>query len=299
MPERPHPQSVRAGKIAARVLQETCRNIKPGKKVISVCNEAEKRIIKLGAKPAFPCNVSIGHIAAHYTSPKSDRTVIPDFGLVKIDIGAHIDGYIADTARTVDIDGSLEGMVAATDDALEEAMTTIEPGMRVSEVGEVIERVIGAYGLRPVKELTGHNLKRFKLHAGKKIPNSKNRDSTRIEQGEYYAIEPFATSGKSIDESKNIYIFANSTSDRAVENTVTEKLRVYLRERYGPFPFASRWVGSSVEDIDIMNEFRNLLKKKAIKGYPVLVEKKGRPVSQSEHTVFISEQGAIPLTKLD
>ncbi|TFG08932.1 type II methionyl aminopeptidase [Candidatus Thorarchaeota archaeon] len=299
MPERPNPLSVKAGKVAARVLQEICELVEPGKKVISICTEAEKRIIKLGAKPAFPCNVSINHVAAHYTAPKNDRTVIPEFGLVKIDVGAHVDGYIADTARTVDIDGSLEGMVAATDDALDEAIKAIQPGMKVSEIGEVIEQVIEAYGLRPVKELTGHNLKRFKLHGGKKIPNAKNRDSTRIEQGEYYAIEPFATSGRSIDESKNVYIFANSTADRPVDDAVTEKLRKYLRKKYGPFPFASRWVGSASDNIDITSEFRNLLKEKAIRGYPVLVEKKERPVSQSEHSIFVSKDGAILLTKPD
>ncbi len=299
MQDKPNPLSVKAGRIAARVLQETCEMVEPGKKVIAICSEAERRIIKLGAKPAFPCNVSINHIAAHYTAPKGDRTVIPEFGLVKIDLGAHIDGHIADTARTVDIDGSLEGMVAATDDALQEAIKAIEVGMKVSMIGQVIERVIDAYGLRPVKELTGHNLKRFNLHAGKKIPNIRNRDSTRIEQGEYYAIEPFATSGRSIDQSKNIYIFANTSSDRPVDNEVAEKLRLHLRKRYGPFPFASRWVGSTDDKIDIMSEFRILLKKRAIKGYPVLVEKKERPVSQSEHTVYISEEGAIPLTKLD
>ncbi len=299
MQDKPNPLSVKAGRIAARVLQETCEMVEPGKKVISICSEAERCIIKLGAKPAFPCNVSIDHIAAHYTAPKGDRTVIPEFGLVKIDLGTHIDGYIADTARTVDIDGSLEGMVAATDDALQEAIKAIKVGMKVSMVGQVIERVIDAYGLRPVRELTGHNLERFNLHAGKKIPNIRNRDSTRIEQGEYYAIEPFATSGRSIDQSKNIYIFANTASDRPVDNEVAEKLRQHLRKRYGPFPFASRWVGATDDKIDIMSKFRILLKKRAIKGYPVLVEKKERPVSQSEHTVYISEEGAIPLTKLD
>ncbi len=293
----PHPSAVRSGEIASKVLKEISQMIEPNEKIIRICTTAEKRIREYGGIPAFPCNVSINHIAAHSTSPKGDRSEIPEFGLVKLDVGVHIDGHITDTALTVDIDGTLEGFVAATDDALAEAIVMMQPGVSLGEIGAKIERVIKAYGLRPISNLSGHNIKRYQLHGGIHVPNIKVRGAPKVEVGEYYAIEPFATSGiGTVVDSEYIYIFVNTGLDTQLTGT-TEKLRVYLREKYGPLPFASRWIGSSSKDVDIVDEIRALIRAKVIRGLPLQIEKKGRPVSQAEHTIFVSEEGPVILTK--
>jgi len=294
-----HPSAITSGKIAARVLSEISTEIEPGKKIIKICALAENKIKEYGGTPAFPLNVSINHIAAHSTSPRGDRSEIPEFGLVKLDVGVHVDGYIADTARTVDIDGTLDGFVSATEDALTEAIDLMQPGAELGAVGHVIEKIIKEYGLVPVKNLSGHNLEKFRLHGGKLVPNVKKRGVGTIEVGEYYAIEPFATSGTgTVIDSEYVYIFANTGLDEPLEGT-TEKLRKYLRNKYGPLLFALRWVGISNKDVDIVEEFKKLLKAKALRGYPMQIEKKGRPVSQTEHTVYISEDGPIVLTQID
>jgi methionyl aminopeptidase len=293
----PHPSAVRSGEIAARVLREISEMIKPKVKIIKICTTAEKKIREYGGVPAFPCNVSINHIAAHSTSPKGDRSEVPEFGLVKLDIGVHIDGYITDTAFTVDIDSTLDGFVAATEDALQEAITLLQPGVSLGEIGANTEKVIKAYGLKPISNLTGHSIKRYQLHSGKQVPNIKARGTPKAEVGEYYAIEPFATSGiGSVIDSDYVYIFANTGLDTQLSGT-TEQLRVYLREKYGPFPFASRWIGSSSKDIDVIEEIKSLIRAKAVRGFPIQLEKKSRPVSQAEHTVFVSEEGPVILTK--
>ena len=295
----PHPSAIASGKIAARVLSEIGAEIEPGKRIIKICTLAENKIKEYGGVPAFPLNVSINHIAAHSTSPKGDRSEIPDFGLVKLDVGVHVDGYITDTARTIDIDGTLEGFVSATDDALTEAIVLMQPDTELSDVGQKIEQVIKEYGLKPIKNLSGHNLKRYQLHAGKIVPNVKKRGIGTVEVGEYYAIEPFATTGiGTVIDSEYVYIFANTGLDEPLEG-MTEKLRKYLREKYGPLPFASRWIGTSSKDIDVIEEIKRLLKARAIRGYPMQIEKKGRPVSQTEHTVYISKDGPIVLTQID
>ena len=144
MTEGPHPSQVKAGKIAARVLKEIEKDVTPKTKVFTICSLVEKKIVEYGARPAFPCNVSIDNIAAHYTSPIGDTSTIPESGLVKIDLGAQIDGYITDMARTFDIDGTFEGFVVATDDALQEAITMMRPGTSLGDIGKTIEKVIGA-----------------------------------------------------------------------------------------------------------------------------------------------------------
>jgi methionyl aminopeptidase len=298
VPDGPHPSAIESGKIAARVLNEISAEIEPGKRIIKICVLAENKIKEYGGIPAFPLNVSINHIAAHSTSPKGDRSEIPEFGLVKLDVGVHIDGYIADTARTIDIDGTLDGFVAATDDALAEAIDLMKPGTELGDVGKIIENVIKEYGLRPIGNLSGHNLQRYRLHAGKIVPNIKKRGIGIVEVGEYYAIEPFATTGTgAVIDSEYVYIFGNTGVDVPLEGT-TEKLRKYLRDKYGPLPFASRWIGSASKNIDVLDEIKILLKAKALRGYPLQIEKKGRPVSQSEHTVYISEEGPLVLTRL-
>lgn len=271
--------------------------VEPKTSIIKICSTAEKKIREYGGIPAFPCNVSINHIAAHSTSPKGDKSEVPEFGLVKLDVGVHVDGYIADTALTVDIDGTLEGFVAATEDALSEAISTITPGITLGDVGATIERVIKEYGLKPISNLFGHNLKRYNLHAGKQVPNVKKRGTPIVEVGEYYAIEPFATSGiGSVIDSEFVYIFANTGLQKELKGT-TEKLRKYLREKYGPLPYASRWIGTASKDIDVVSEIRELINEKVIRGFPMQIEKKARPVSQAEHTIFISENGPIVLTE--
>ncbi|NHI90754.1 MAG: type II methionyl aminopeptidase [Candidatus Thorarchaeota archaeon] len=298
MPLGPHSSAIKSGKIAARVLNEISAEIEPGKRIIKICVLAENKIREYGGTPAFPLNVSINHIAAHSTSPKGDKSEIPEFGLVKLDVGVHVDGYIADTARTVDIDGTLDGFVAATNDALAEAIDLMKPGAELGDIGRTIEYVVKEYGLRPIKNLSGHNLKRYRLHAGKIVPNIKKRRIGTVEVGEYYAIEPFATTGTgTVIDSEYVYIFSNTGADVPLEGT-TEKLRQYLRDKYGPLPFASRWIGSSSKNVDVIQEIKNLLKSNALRGYPMQIEKKGRPVSQSEHTVYISEDGPIVLTNL-
>jgi methionyl aminopeptidase len=294
-----HPSAIASGKIAARVLSEISTEIEPGKKIIKICALAENRIKEYGGTPAFPFNVSINHIAAHSTSPRGDRSEIPEFGLVKLDVGVHVDGYITDTARTLDIDGTLEGFVSATDDALTDAIDLMQPGVELGDIGHAIEKVIKEYGLVPVKNLSGHNLEKFRLHGGKIVPNIKKRGVGTIEVGEYYAIEPFATSGTgTVIDSEYVYIFANTGLDEPLEGT-TEKLRKYLRDKYGPLQFALRWIGTSSKNVDLVEEIKTLLKARAIRGYPMQIEKKGRPVSQTEHTVYISEDGPIVLTKID
>jgi methionyl aminopeptidase len=199
----------------------------------------------------------------------------------------------------LDIDGTLEGFVASTEDALTEAIELMQPGTNLGEVGKRIEQVIKEYGLRPIKNLSGHNLKRNRLHAGKIVPNVRTKTTDTVEIGEYYAIEPFATSGTgTVIDSEYVYIFANTGLDKLLEGT-TEKLRKYLRDKYGPFHFALRWIGTGDKTIDIIEEIKTLLKERAVRGFPIQIEKKNRPVSQTEHTVYISESGPLVLTKQD
>ncbi len=298
MSTKPHPDFMKAGEIAAHAINDAIKEVKTGVKVLRVCALAEKKIIEYGGRPAFPCNVSINEEAAHYTSPHGDKRVFPAEGLVKVDIGAHVNGHLSDTAITVDLDGSYEKYIAAAKEALEAAIVTVRPGVRVGEIGAVIERTIKKYGLKPVHQLTGHQLKPWNLHAGKNVPNISMKMTPKMILGDTFAVEPFATNGNgTVNGTKETYIFSNNMRNKKKLDKLTMQIRNIARKQFGTLPWASRWLHGLKTDIDIDAAIRNLQRAGAIHGYAVLIEGKKGMVSQFEHSIFVGKEGAVVSTR--
>ena len=282
----------KAGKIAAEVRDITIAEIRPGIKVEFICDTVNERVEKLGGKMAFPCNVDINHIAAHYCSPINDSSVIPERSLVKLDIGVHVDGYIADTAKTICFNPIYNYLVEAAEAGLQKAITTIRPGIRANEIGSSIEETIKSHGAKPISNLTGHKLARFVVHAGKSIPNIKGLDNHMIQEGAVYAIEPFAVppraDGKVVDgPPSNIY---RMLKKRSVKGTA-KKMMKYIQENYRTLPFASRWVMRKFQNPDNRAAFKELLKSKCVMSYPQLLERTKGMVAQAEHSVIVTKDG--------
>ncbi len=299
MTAKPHPDFMKAGKIAARAISDVMKEVKPKVKVLRICKLAERKIMDYGASGlAFPCNVSIDNEAAHYTSPHEDKKIFPDKGLVKIDLGAHVNGHLSDTAITVDLDGSYENYMSAAKEALNAAIQIIKPGVKLGEIGAVIERTIKGYSkLRPVHQLSGHQLKQWRLHAGKNVPNMKMRISEKMNLGETYAVEPFATNGDgTIKSGKGTYIYSNDMRNKTKLDRLTQQIRNIARQRFGTLPWASRWLYETKTKIDIAAAVHNLRRAGVIRGYSILLEGKDGMVSQFEHSLFVGEEGAIVST---
>jgi methionyl aminopeptidase len=281
-----------AGKIAARVRDKTIPEIEPGMKVEYLCDVVNQRVHELGGKMAFPCNVDIDHVAAHYVAPLNDKTIIPEHSLVKLDIGVHVDGYLADTAKTVCFDQELEYLVDAAEAGLDAAINVIRPGVRANEVGVAIEEAIKRFGAKPISNLTGHKLSRYVVHAGKSIPNVGGLNYHVLQEGDVYAIEPFAVpptaNGKVMDgPPSNIYRFQKK---RSVKGTAKKMLK-YIQNEYRTLPFASRWVIRKFSSADGASAFQELLNSKCIMSYPQLLERTRAKVAQAEHTVILTSDG--------
>jgi methionyl aminopeptidase len=266
--------------------------------IIEVCEKAESLIKKKGGKPAFPCNVSINEIAAHYTSPPDDTKRVPEKAIVKVDIGAHVDGYVTDTAVTVCFDPEYDGLVETAERALEKAVESICAGMSTSKLGTIIESTIKSRGFKPISNLTGHSVGRYLVHAGTSLPNVSQIFSSKIKVGVAYAIEPFVTVsnavGKVEDEAgSTIFRFVKS---RPQKNPYAKTLSKYIEENFRTLPFAERWLQGVVLAEHYKEAFRQILKSKAIMDYPIFVEASRKPVAQAEHTVLIVEDGRVVLT---
>jgi methionyl aminopeptidase len=288
---------IRAGKIAAKVREQIRSEVKPGVKVIDICERVESLTKQLGGGIAFPCNVDINQVAAHYVSPVGDQTTIQQGQMVKVDIGTHIDGYIADTAVTICLDPAFTQMVKAAEEALSVAIKTVRAGARASDIGATIEHTIKNRGFRPIRNLTGHKLSRYIVHAGRSIPNVAGYELHRLEEDEIYAIEPFTVLSNAVGEVRdgppsNIYRFERKKN----LDGIPKQMLVFIQQEYRTLPFASRWVLERFPGQDGKIAFNDLLSSRCIMSYPQLLEKSGGLVAQAEHTVIVQKAGCLVTT---
>mgnify|MGYP000076626250 CR=1 FL=1 len=285
-----------AGRVVREVRSIAPRLVFPGARVIEICEGIEDEIRRRGAKPAFPCNVSVDSVGAHYTAAPGDRMRVSDGSLVKVDIGAHVDGYIADSAVTVSLGSEHGGAIKVAEAALENAIKAVRVGGRISDVGVVVERTIKSMGYKPIRNLTGHQIAPYTIHAGVSIPNVSGTDlfSGRFEPWSVYAIEPFVTLPEAAGEvvegpPGNILHLAK------LKRPKDPAMRDFFEGAYANFrtlPFARRWA-IKIGDGEVL---RRMVEGRAIYEYPTLVEASGRPIAQAEHTVLITGDGVITTT---
>ncbi len=279
-----------AGKIGKEARELGAELIREGITYYEVAEKVEKYIIDAGAFPAFPVNISVNNIAAHYSPVKNDGLRFRRGDVVKLDLGAHVDGYISDTAVTVEVGtNKWEDLIEASRSALKEAIKTLRPGIEVREIGNVVENEIKMRGFNPIYNLTGHGLARYDLHHGLSIPNYDDGSRATLRPGMAFAIEPFATNGKGhVRNGKggNIYIFID-----------TRDLSGFYREFYERFrtlPFASRWCSFRDDYLDLLNRG---VKKGILYHFPILQERKKFMVAQTEHTVIMTDDGIVVTTE--
>jgi len=287
---------IKAGKavIAAKGLAE--KIVKPGVLYLEIATKCEDEILNQGCELAFPINISLNEIAAHYSPTIDDDTIVPTKGLLKIDLGAHYEGYIADSAFTINIDNDklLQNYIDAAEEGLEAAIAKFKPGTKLYELGEIIAEKIISHGLRPIVNLGGHELKRYNLHAGPFIPNFRDTNHNQtLKAGDSYACEPFATSGVGkVANGNQSYIFRFvrkvkkdlSYKDLDFMNKI-EKITKRL-------PFSPRLLEKNgIEKQEVNKIITKFLRKKILDNYPILIERSGEPVAQQEHTIIIDMDG--------
>ncbi|MCK4266091.1 MAG: type II methionyl aminopeptidase, partial [Thermoplasmata archaeon] len=218
---------VKAGKIASRVRVEAIPMIKEGALLLDVAEFVESEIGRLGGRPAFPVNIAIDNVAAHYTPHSKDTQRFKVGQLVKLDLGVHVDGYIADTAVSVEVASkSWQELIGASSTALDLVIEMIRPGVLARDIGSLVERTIVSKGFVPVSNLSGHRLQKFNLHAGISIPNIGDDSMDMVKEGMALAVEPFATNGAGRvagRKSGNIFrlVRKRSFGDKVLDSLVT------------------------------------------------------------------------------
>ncbi|MBI2583037.1 MAG: type II methionyl aminopeptidase [Candidatus Aenigmarchaeota archaeon] len=287
-------KTIKAGRILSKVREESRSWAKPGMLLEELAEKIESAIRAGGAECAFPANLSINSNAAHYTPQLNDPAVIGENDMLKIDIGAHIDGFVADTAYTIDFSGKNENLLQASKNALKSALELCKPGVLISDISSAIEKEIVNLGFKPIENLTGHGLSRYVVHDEPAIPNVAFKSGQRLEEGMILAIEPFSTNGAGrVKDSEQRLIFSFA-QPRPVRNPLARKI-VDLSGKYHTLPFAERWIQRELgaSSFSFRMAMKELLDNEVLRSYPVLREQNDGLVAQFEHTVIVKEEPVV------
>ncbi|UCD07591.1 MAG: type II methionyl aminopeptidase [Candidatus Aenigmatarchaeota archaeon] len=281
----------KAGKINAEVKQEISHMLKPGLKILDLANKIEGLVKKKGARPAFPVNISINEVAAHYTPSFADTREIQEGELVKIDIGVHIDGYIGDMAFTYC--SQPNHLIKASEKVLEKAIKIIKPGVSISEIGTTIENSAKAQGVGVIVNLTGHTLDKYVFHGPPSILNVKNNLDHKFKEWDVIALEPFITETNGHVKNSGTVEIYRYLMDRPVRLMEARKILAMARDEYNSLPFAKRWLYKKFSPIKVSLALRQLGAVEALETYPVLKEIENKPIAQSEHTIIVRDKPII------
>jgi methionyl aminopeptidase len=282
---------LKAGKIAAQVRDYGASLIKKGAKLVDVCDAADAKIIELGGKPAFPTQISCDHVAAHFC-PLADDTTVFDKQVASLDVGVHINGAIGDTAVTVDLSKEHSDLVKASKEAVDAALKIVQIGTTLGEIGRVIQEVITSHGFVPVRNLSGHGLERYEIHAPPTIPNIDTKDKTELVDGMVIAIEPFASTGSGrVIDSGDATIFSLHMP-KGVRSPFARQLLQQVAD-YGPLPFATRHVAAKLGMAATRLGLRELVNSDILASYPPLVDSEKGITSQAEHSVLVADKPII------
>ncbi len=284
-----------AGRIAGAARDYGAQRVKEGALLLDLAEDVEEFIRKKGGQPAFPINLALNNAAAHFTPSHDDKARFVKGDVIKIDVGVHVDGYVGDCATTVEVGTrNWQDLIRSTEEALDAAIDLLKPSTRLDDVGAAIQRVIEAFGFVPVENLTGHSMERYKLHAGLSVPNVMGDGSGQAKAHDIIAIEPFATNGAGrVDGKKGGNIF-RLVNPRQIGGKELKALISYINENYSSLPFSERWCHKF--DKRAKHHLRKLERAGIIHSYPVLKDTGDGTVAQSEHTVYITENGCEVLT---
>ena len=294
---------LKAGRIASEVRKYAKTITKKDIPLLEIAEKIEAKIEELGGKSAFPVNLSIDNISAHYTPSYDDKTLASD--LLKVDFGVHIDGWIADNAFSVDLENSEENkkLIQASKDALDNAIKLItEKGVvrgvvadiSTDETGDIISKTIESYGFSPIINLSGHSMDNYKLHSGTSIPNIDDGRKIKFEEG-IYAFEPFATTGSGkVHDGKPSGIY-ELRETKNIRNPISREILEFIKKEYDTLPFCSRWLVKKFGTKALFG-LKQLEDNGNLHHFSQLVEIQGSKVSQAEHTILISGDKVIVTT---
>jgi len=302
--EKTYEDARRGAEVHRQVRQYMQSWIKPGMKMIDICEELESRVRLLveadGLKQgiAFPTGCSLNNCAAHYTPNPGDKTVLQKSDVMKLDFGVHVNGRIIDCAFTMIWDDTFKPLVDAVRAATNTGIREAGIDVRICDVGEAIQEVMESheieinkkvYRIKSVRNLNGHSIEAYHIHAGKTVPIIKNGDTTKMEENEFFAIETFGTTGSGTvrdDVDCSHYMKDFNLGKYKLDHPGARKLLSVINREFGTLAFCRRYLDRIGEEKHAL-PLHHLVKAGVVNDYPPLVDIKGSYVAQFEHTLIL------------
>jgi methionyl aminopeptidase len=283
---------VKAGEISKEIKKFARDEIKPDVKLLDLAEKIEK-MIKDKAGIAFPVNISLNDIAAHYTPDIGDTLTFKEGDLVKVDVGIQIDGFIADTAFSVKIGEKSHPLIEAAEDALNQFIKEIRPDKTVGEMSALIEEVVTSHGVKPVRNLAGHTLEQYTQHGGLSIPSGHIPSDEEIKEDQVLGMEVFTTDGEGFVKESSptlIYMFLQPKPVRMMES---RKIMELIIDEFKTLPFAKRWLKNIGSPLKIYMALKELVDRGVLHEYPPLREKANGLTAQAEETIIVQDKPII------
>ena len=286
---------IQAGALAREVRAYGKGLIQPGASYSTIMKQIIEKIYALGGRPAFPPQMALNHVAAHFLPIPGEEIVFSN-EVVKLDIGVCYHGAIGDCAVTVDLSGKYQSLIDAAETALLNAEKSLRVGQPIREIGKIIEETILSFGFKPIKNLSGHGLGEYKIHTSPTIPNYDDQSRGIIKAGMTFAIEPFATDGIGYIAEGGVATIFGLAGARPVRSELARALMTKIRGFSG-LPFSIHdlidleWPASKVQQ-----GLDELIKIGVVQGYAPLIEQRNGMVAQAENSVLIDEKGNIFIT---
>jgi len=293
-----------AAEVHRQVRKYAQQFIKPGLTMIDICERIEdctRRLIQengLQAGIGFPTGCSLNHVAAHYTPNKGDTTVLQKDDVMKIDFGTHIHGRIIDCAFTWTANPKYDKLKEAVREATNAGIRAAGIDVRLCDVGAAIQEVMESYEVeldgkvyqvKSVRNLNGHSINPYQIHGGKSVPIVKGGESTKMEEGEFFAIETFGSTGKGFvfeDMECSHYMKTFNAPHTNLRLPSARALLSTITKTFDTLPFCRRWLDRAGETKYLM-ALKNLCDSQLVTPCPPLVDIKGSFVAQYEHTLLL------------
>ncbi|KAI9241940.1 methionyl aminopeptidase [Podila verticillata NRRL 6337] len=294
----------RAAEVHRQVRQYARRNIKPGMSMIEIVEMIEngtRNLVEANGFESgigFPTGCSLNHCAAHYTPNTGDKTVIQYGDVCKIDFGVHVNGRIIDSAFTLTFDPVYDNLLAAVKDATNTGIKEAGIDVRLCDIGAAIQEVMESYEVeiegktyqvKPIRNLNGHSIDPYKIHGGKSVPIVKGGDQTKMEEGEYFAIETFGSTGRGLvheDMETSHYARVYDVQHIPLRLPKAKSLLQTINKEFGTLPFCRRYLDRIGEQKYVL-ALRNLVDAGIVDAYPPLCDIKGSFTAQYEHTLVL------------
>ncbi|KAL0271154.1 UNVERIFIED_CONTAM: hypothetical protein PYX00_008342 [Menopon gallinae] len=312
-----------AGQIVNGVLKQVISKCQPGASVREICVYGDSLILEETSKVfkkekelkkgiAFPTCVSVNNCICHFSPIPSDPDVTLQNGdLVKIDLGAHIDGFIAVVAHsfvigaseTNKVDGKKANVMLAAHYASQAALRLLVPGTETYTITDVVQKVSEAYKCKPIGGMLSHQLKQFVIDGEKTIiqnPNEaqkKEHEKYELQVHEVYAMDVLISTGEGVSRQTDAKTSVFKKTDEVYQLKLKAS-RLFFSEaanKYGSMPFNIRGFEDEKKARMGVNE---CLHHKLMEPFQVLYEKPGEFVAHFKFTVLLLPSGTHKITGL-